>query len=108
MDIPIVNKSITPTFTFDKLTLNSMIVSPFKNARLFLQLHFIDESATLPPDMCYVNRTIEMTHEEYENWTTDDYIMQFILSKLNLTNTETIVPKLNPEIKTAINKLRLK
>lgn len=107
MDIPIVSKSITPTFTFDKLTLNSMVVSPFKNARLFLQLHFIDESATLPPEMCYVNRTIEMTNEEYENWTTDDYIVQLILTKLNLTNHETQIPKILPELKAEIKK-RLK
>ena len=107
MDIPIVNKSIHPTIIFDKLRLINMSVLPYNTATLNLQLHFIDESGVIPEDQCTITKIIVMTSEEYANWTTDDYLIQFILTKLNLTNGEVTVPKILPEIKAEIIK-RLK
>ena len=108
MDIIINPKSIHPTLTYDKLRLVNMSVIPFSTATMYLQLHFTDDSGTLSEDQCVLNKVIEMTSEEYADWTTDEYLVQLILTKLNLTNSSTLVPKLDPDIKTAINKLRLK
>jgi len=104
MDIAFNSKSIHPTLTFDKLRLTNMSVLPFNTATLYLQLHFTDESGTIPDEQCVLNKVIVMTTEEYANWTDDNYLIQLILTKLNLNDT----PKINEGLKAAINSLKIK
>lgn len=86
MEIPIVEKSVTATFIFDKLFISSMTVVPYVKATLYIQLHINDNNTgILTPEQCTLFRTIEMTTDEYNAWDTDDYIVNFILLKLNLT-----------------------
>lgn len=89
MQINIVEKSITPTFIFDKLYISSMTVVPYVKAVLYIQLHINDNNTgILSPEQCTLFRTIEMTTEEYNAWDTDDYIVNFVLTKLNLTKKQ--------------------
>ena len=85
MEILILPKTVTATFTFNKLFIRAMSVVPYQKATLYVDLHFIDASGILTEDKCTLSRIIEMTIDEYNNWTTDDYIINLILTKLNLT-----------------------
>lgn len=84
MEIFIQNKSVTPTFVFDKLYLRNVSVTPYVGATLYIQLHFIDPSHLLTEDMCTLYREIKLTTEEYNAWGTDDYLINIVLTKLNL------------------------
>lgn len=88
MEIKIVEKSVTPTFIFDKLYISSMNVVPYVKAILYIQLHIRDDIGILTPDQCTLFRTIEMNTDEYNAWVNDDYIVNFVLTKLNLTKKE--------------------
>ena len=84
-EILILPKSVTPTFTFDKLYIRSMIVTPFVNAKLFIEIHLIDTTNFLTEEQCRISRMIEMTNEEYNLWSTDAYLVDFVCAKLLLT-----------------------
>lgn len=84
MEIKITQKSVTPTFTFDTVHIRTIIVTPFVNARILLALHFIDVSGIIPEENCILNREIVLTTDEYNNWTTDEYLVELVLTKLDL------------------------
>jgi hypothetical protein len=85
MEILITAKTVSPTFTFDKLFIRAMNVIPFLNATLYVELHFIDPSGILTADKCSLSRTIVLSLDEYNLWVNDDYIINLVLTKLNLT-----------------------
>ena len=85
MEILILPKTVSATFTFNKLFIRAMNVIPYQKATLYINLQFVDTSGILTEDKCTLSKTIELTIDEYNNWTTDDYIINLILTKLNLT-----------------------
>ena len=66
MEIQIAPKTVNLPFTFDKLFIRIMTVVPFQSATLYVQMHIINTA-------------------EYNAWTTDEYIVDLILTKLSLT-----------------------
>ena len=87
MEVGIVPKSVTPVFTFDKLWIRSVNTTLFQTSTVYVQLHFIDPSGFLEETQCNVYRTITLTTEEYNNWTTDEYLINLVLTKLALTKS---------------------
>lgn len=85
MEIQIAPKTVNLPFTFDKLFIRTMTVVPFQSATLYVQMHVIDTSGLLSDTQSTLSRTIELTTAEYNAWSTDEYIVDLILTKLSLT-----------------------
>ena len=85
MEVLIQQKEVSPVFTFTKLIIRNVSVVPFKYARIAVELQFDDSSGLLTLQQRIVNRSVEMTKEIYDNWTTDEYLVDFVLSKLDFT-----------------------
>lgn len=84
MEINIQQKAVTATFIFDKLYINAINVIPFQKATLHVRLHFTDPTGIANEVMRNLDRVIELTSDEYNNWTTDEYLIDLLLIKLNL------------------------
>lgn len=84
MEISIIPKKINTTLTFDKCSIIAMMVTPFQGAKIIVQLHFIDSSSTVEDSLCTTRQTIDMSLNEYNNWISDEYLIDFVLAKLNL------------------------
>lgn len=84
MNIPIQPRIVNPTFTFHTCRILSMSVTPYQNAKIMVELYFTDSTGTIPNELCTVRRTLEMTTEEYNLWTNDDYLISYVKTKLNL------------------------
>lgn len=85
MQVLINQKPVSPIFTFTKLFIRNVAVVPFEYARVLVELHFDDSSGLLTPEQRKVTKTIEMTNEIYNQWTTDEFLVDYVLTALNLT-----------------------
>lgn len=85
MEVLIENKSVSPVFTFTKLIIRNVSCVPFKYARILVELQFEDSSGLLTPEQKIVQKNIELTPEQYNSWTTDEWLVSHVLSVLNLT-----------------------
>ena len=85
MQVLINQKPVSPTFTFNKLFIRNVAVVPFQYARILVELQFDDSSGLLSPEQRKVNKSIEMPTEIYNQWTTDEFLVDFVLTALNLT-----------------------
>ena len=72
-------------FTFDKLWIRSVNATLFETCIVNIQLHFVDPTGVLDETQCNIYRSINLTSEEYNNWTTDEYLVNLVLTKLSLT-----------------------
>ena len=82
--IDIKSKAISSTITLNTLSLLNMTVVPFNNATIQVKIDFTESSGLLDVGMRSLYKVIELTNLEYANWVSDDYLIDLVLSKLNL------------------------
>lgn len=85
MEVLINQKAVSPTFTFKKLFIRNVAIVPFENARILVELQFDDSSGLLSAEQRKITKSIEMPTEIYNQWMTDEFLVDYVVIALNLT-----------------------
>ena len=84
MEVAITARMVNPSFTFDKVFIRNVSVTLFKSAIILVDIHFSDPSGLLAEEQKVLSKRIEMSGVAYNNWLTDDDLINFVLTTLNL------------------------
>ena len=85
-EISISHKSVQLSLIIKKLSIASVVVTPYTSANIYVTLYYDEVATTIvsPSDNCK-SLTVFMPTEDYLKWQNDDsYLIDFVLAKLQL------------------------